>query len=181
MYYRLVSTLRLLGASLAVLAAACARLAPSAGLSTPPEPRFSDAPSSDQLAADAVRRDDQARIVALEARLAAISADMANLRKALDVLGPLPDHADLFIPVDLAEMDEASPAATQALLGHAGLGCFAAAMDTPDFTEPLGLEYHGLGEGVQVSVSEDAAISALCIQLSAIAGPARAVAPIRAG
>lgn len=178
---QLLSTLRLLGASLAALAAvACVRLAPPRTASAPPEPRFSDAPPADQLAADAVQRDDQARVMALEARLAVIETEIVNLRKALDVLGPLPEHADLFIPVELAELDEVSPAATQALFDHAGLGCFAAAMDTPDFPDPLGLDYDGLDEGMQVSVPEDAVISALCVQLSAITGPARAVVPIRA-
>jgi len=178
---QLVRTLRLLGASLAALAAAaCVRLAPPAALSPPPEPRFSDAPPADQLAADAIQRDDQARVIALEARLTAIEAEIINLRKALDVLGPLPDHADLFIPVELAELDEISPAATQALFEHAGLGCFATAMDTPEFADPIGLDYDGLDDGMQVNLSDDAAISALCVELSAIAGPARGVAAIRA-
>jgi len=181
MRYQLVSTLRLLGVSLVALAAAaCVRLAPPASPYAPPKPRFSDAPPADQLAAGVVKHDEQARIVALEARLASIEAEIVNLRKALDVLGPLPEHAELFIPVDVAELNDVSPAATHALFEHAGLGCFAAATDTPGFPDPLGLDYDGLDEGMQLSVSDDAVISALCVELSAIAGAARAIAPIRA-
>lgn len=44
------------------------------------------------------------RIDALEAQLAALDVQVANLRKALDVLGPLPDHPDLFIPVSPTEI-----------------------------------------------------------------------------
>jgi hypothetical protein len=181
MRHHLVSSLRFLGASLAALAlSACARLAPPMTLASPPEPRFSDAPPAEQLAADTAARDDDARLAALEVRLASIEAEIVNLRKALDVLGPLPDHADLFIPVDLSELEDASPAATQVLIAHAGLGCFAARADTPEIVDPLGIAYDGLDEGMQISISDDAAFDALCVELSALTGPARAVVPIRA-
>ncbi len=181
MRHYLVSSFRLLGASLAALVvAACVRLAPPAAMSAPPEPRFSDGPPADQLAADTVAHDDDARVVALEARLAVIEAEIINLRKALDVLGPLPDHADLFIPVELSELEEISPAATKALLSQVALGCFAAATEIPEITLPLSIDYDALDEGMRISISDDAALDALCVELSALAGPARAVVPIRA-
>jgi hypothetical protein len=181
MRHHLVSYVRLLAASLAAFAvAACVRLAPPSAFAPSPEPRFTDAPPADQLAAPGPGLDDDARIESIHARLAAVEAEIVNLRKVLDVLGPLPEHADLFIPVDPAELDARSEQAAEAFLAHAGLGCFGAATETPAIAIPVRAGYHGLDEGIELALDEDAALDALCVELSAISGPASVVAPIRA-
>ena len=100
----LVRYLRFAGFSVAALAvAACAKIAP-AHAETRPEPLFGDPPEAGQMAAKAETVSEAERIAALEAQVAALDSQITHLRKALDVLGPLPEHADLFIPVAQSEI-----------------------------------------------------------------------------
>lgn len=159
-------------------AAACVRLAPPSAFAPPPEPRFADAPPADQLAAGP-EADDDARVAALHARLEAVEEEIVNLRKALDVLGPLPDHADLFIPVEWAELEEASVPASIALFQEAGFGAPRPAAIA--FSGSFDVGYEGADEDFRLSgLTDDDTLDALVVELSALAGPARVVAPIRA-
>lgn len=178
MQHHLINSLRLLGASLAAFAfAACVRFAPPAGYLAALEPRQADAPPASEMAAPGRAVDEQELVALLDARLEAIEAEIVNLRKVLDVLGPLPDHPDLFIPVDMAELKKPSTKASADLFQT-----FGTAPEYFDIRQPIRTAYDGLDTGIAVAaLSEDAALNALCIELSAIAGPARAVVPIRAG
>ena len=171
-----------MAASLTALAAmACMRIAPPSAFTPPPEPRFTDAPPASQIAAFGADMDDDARIEALQARLTAVELEIVNLRKALDVLGPLPEHEDLFIPVAMAEVDAPSGEVSLSLFKQGGLGYFATATAAADIGDTSGLGYDGLDRGMTIAaLSEDAALKALCTELSAIAGPCRPAAPIRA-
>lgn len=100
----LVRYLRFAGFSVAALAMiACVRITP-AHAETRPEPLVGDPPEAGQLAAKPETVSEADRIAALEAQVAALDSQLSQLRKALDVLGPLPDHPDLFIPVSQAEI-----------------------------------------------------------------------------
>lgn len=97
--------LRFAGFSVAALGViACARIAPAEAATGRPEPLFGDPPEAGQMAAKAETVSEADRIASLEAQVAALDSQLTDLRKALDVLGPLPDHEGLFIPVAKAEI-----------------------------------------------------------------------------
>lgn len=169
------------------------------------EPRFADAPDPAVAVPqfyDAQDEDD--RFAALEARLDAVDSEIANLRKVFDVLGPLPDHADLFIPVELSEIDGSqddvahrySPIvrgteAEIARFHRIELGSYPAQAEAEARWGQLAAAgsltgrrpgYDRIGGDISLAdcLSDDAAVNALCVELSALAGPARVAAPIRA-
>lgn len=93
------------GFSVAALAiAACAKIAPIEGASGRPEPLIGEPPENSQMAVAQDPSGEAQRIAVLEAQVAALDSQLVHLRKALDVLGPLPDHPDLFMPVSKAEI-----------------------------------------------------------------------------
>jgi hypothetical protein len=97
--------LRFAGFSVATLAiAACAKIAPVDGAAGRLEPLVGDPPENSQMAVAQDQLGEAQRIAVLEAQVAALDSQLVHLRKALDVLGPLPDHPDLFIPVSNAEI-----------------------------------------------------------------------------
>jgi hypothetical protein len=119
----LASYLRFAGFSVVALAiAACAKLAP-AEAGTRPEPLFGDPPEAGQMAADPATTISEAeRIAALEAQVEKLGDEIAHLRKALDVLGPLPDQEGMFIPVAKSEITgEIADAETEANIRLANL------------------------------------------------------------
>lgn len=183
MRHRLERYLRLLGFSVCTLAVAvCTRFAPAHAASAAPEPRISPPPEQAVLAASPTQLSDAHVIAELEARLASLSAKISNLSKALDVLGPLPDHADLFIPVALSELDEPSACAI-ADFEAPTLGARAATTPPPvDLAKLAGAGYHLPSHNIRLmgELGEDEAMKALCVELSALSGQARVVAPIRA-
>ena len=209
----LVSYLRFIGFSaVALVFAACVKIAPAEAAANPAEPLFGDPPEAGQTTTPAVQTEED-RITALEAQVNALGAEIAQLRKALDVLGPLPDQPGMFIPVAQSDItgepasdpqDEAAarlaqlyaPApkltAASSLFYEAELGSFA----NKDAAEArwkklvagnrlAGIEprYAAVGAEIRLTAGplmSAAAVDALCVELSALAGPCRGVAPIRA-
>ena len=81
------------------------KIAPAEAATSRPEPLFGDPPEAGQMAADPAPGPTEAeRLAALEAQVEALGAEIAHLRKALDVLGPLPDQPGMFIPVAMSEI-----------------------------------------------------------------------------
>ncbi|HOY80232.1 MAG TPA: hypothetical protein PLN33_20640 [Hyphomonadaceae bacterium] len=204
--------LRFAGFSVAALAvAACVEIAP-AHAETHPEPLVGDPPESGQMAVKAETLSEIDRITALEAQVAALDSQVAHLRKALDVLGPLPEHPELFIPVSkseitgqpanseaeanvrLAALYSPAPALDRAssLFYAAELGSFASKTAAENRWKQLvvaksltGLEpgYAAVGAETRLTaggMTSEAAVEALCVELSSLTGACRAVAPIRA-
>lgn len=192
MHQRLVNYLRLLGFSLSALAVgACARIAPAHELAFEPEPRIIDAPPEGSFAWAYEGHAEDQEMAALQARLDAVEAEIANLSKALEHLGPLPDHPNLFIPVALSEIfgadrDAAHRFTVAARGGYADvlfhtveLGALPRPIIVPDHVPGSAPGYAGLDEGIQLA-SDDQIVNALCVELSALAGPCQGIAAIRA-
>jgi hypothetical protein len=202
MRQRAVRYVRFVTFSVAALGlAACVKLAPVPGATGRPEPRFAE-PSV------AVAVTDAERIEALNGRVEALDAELAALRKALDVMGPLPEHEDAFIPVANAEITGDIPkteleteaaarvarlyppppsfARARSLFYEAELGAFRSKSEVESGWKRLaGLNARYGADGDQTRlVAErldgDAAAKALCVELSALAGQCRVAAPIRA-
>lgn len=203
MRQRLVLVLKSLGFSLAAFGLAiCLPLAHAQPASHTPEPRIGEAPAG--VVEPASEAD---LIAAAEADLAAADAEYANIRKALEVLGPLPDHPGLFIPtyIDAGPIDE-TPARdlsqlyavapkfdrSASLFHRAELGSFASQQAAEHrwnmLTETnrlagLAPVYADAGGEVRLSAGPLASageVEALCVELSALAGPCHGIAPIRA-
>ena len=192
MHQRLVNFLRLIGFSLSALAVgACARIAPPHDLAFDPEPLRLDAPPEGTFAWAYEGHSEDEQIAALQARLDAVEAEIANLSKALEELGPLPDHPGLFIPVALSEIygTDAGIArrysATQrggyadVLFHTVELGALPRPIIVPDHVPGMAPGYAGLDEGIRLA-SDDTVVNALCVELSALAGPCHRIAAIRA-
>lgn len=98
MRQRVVQYVRFVAFSLAALGlGACVKLSPATGAMGRPEPRFAN-PS------EAVVITDASRLEALKDQVDALDVELAALRKALEVMGPLPEHEDVFVPVAGAEI-----------------------------------------------------------------------------
>ncbi len=202
--------LRFAGFSVAALVvAACGRIAPAEAATGQLEPLLGEPPETGQTAAKHQSFSEADRIAALEAQVAALDSEVAHLRKALDLLGPLPDHPDLFIPAQIAPEPAPDALAANASLAvryspppaldrasslfyAAELGAFA----TPAAAETrwkqlvvakslTGLEpgYAPIGAQTHLTVgplASEAEVEALCVELSSLTGACRVVAPIRA-
>ncbi len=192
MRQRLVNYLRLLGFSLSALAiGACVRIAPPHELAFDPEPLRLDAPPEGTFAWAYEGHSEDEQVAALQARLDAVEAEITNLSKALEHLGPLPDHADLFIPVALSDIYgtdagiahrySATPRGGYAdvLFHTVELGALPRPIIVPDNLPGSAPGYAGLDEGIQLA-SDDQVVNALCVELSALAGPCHRIAAIRA-
>ena len=193
----LVSYLRLLGFSVCLLAVAlCMRFGPAANAATlGPEPRFSAPPREADMAALPLAPTEEDQVASLETDLTALSAEIADLTLALDVLGPLPGHPELFIPVILSDSEGRTPGDTarrflpvtrsgnsQCGMPHAGLGVLAGPHRRISGIRGAPASYDAPFHNVRTFGNdvEDATLAALCVELSAISGPPRVVAPIRA-
>jgi len=192
----LISYLRLLGFSVCMLAVAlCMRFGASAHAATPrPEPRSATPPGANMASLPLLQTEEE-QVASLEATLIALSGEIADLTLALDVLGPLPDHPELFIPVMLSACDDSpapdtarrfSPIANSANshcdMPLAGLGVLAGLQRSATDIGGAPASYDAPLHNVRLDWdnAEDATLAALCVELSAIAGPPRVVAPIRA-
>jgi len=208
MRQQLVSYLRFVAFSVAALGlAACVKLAPVEGAYGRPEPLFGEPP----VAAKVTEAD---RIEALETQVQKLDIELAALRKALDVMGPLPEQDDFFVPVaaadiegDIPKTDPETEAAARlarlyapppsfnkarSLFYEAELGSFrthAAAeagwkkLAADKRLAGLNPRYSTLGDQTRLAVgplASEAAVTALCIELSSLAGQCRVAAPIRA-
>ena len=209
MHSGVVRYLRLAGLSVAALAvAACAKIAPSETASGRPEPLVGEPPESGQMAASTQPVSEADRIAALEAQVAALDSQIVHLRKALDVLGPLPDPDGMLSPfaksestgeaaktnARLASLYSPAPVLTHAssLFYAAELGSFASrsaaearwkqivATNRLADVEPA---YASVGSEIRLTagpmISEEA-VTSLCVELSSLTGACRVVAPIRA-
>lgn len=185
MHDYLVSYLQWVGFSVCTLVVALCVRVPAAHAAMPaPEPRYSAPPPQRDMAAPPIAQTEEERIADLEARLTALSGEIMNLTKALDVLGPLPDHADLFIPVALSELDEPAQVANPlADMRHAGLGAVGGLAPQSADLGSLRGGYNVPSHNVRLNDdrAEAEIMAALCVELAALAGPPRVVAPIRAG
>ena len=207
----LTSYLRFAGFSVAALAiAACAKIAPNDGSSGRPEPLFGEPPEAAQMAAASKPVSEAERIAALEAQVEALDSQITHLRKALDVLGPLPEQEGLLIPVLKSEITgepadpetEAnnrlaglySPAPmlprARSLFYEAELGSFASKTAAEARWKQIGSRLTGLeprydafGSEIRLAagpLASEADVAALCVELSSLAGQCRVAAPIRA-
>ncbi len=209
----LMCYLRFAGFSVAALAvAACAKIASVEGASGRPEPLVGEPPENSEMAVAQDRQGEAQRIAALEAQVADLDSQLVHLRKAVDLLGPLPDHPDLFIPVSKAEIRTESmvqdaeanahlaalysppPSLNRAssLFYEAELGSFATQSAAEAHWKQLvasnrlgGLEpaYALAGAVTRLTAGpmvSQAAVQALCVELSSLAGACRVAAPIRA-
>jgi len=205
--------LRVAGFSVAALAvAACAKIAWVEGASGRPEPLVGEPPENSETAVAQDRQGEAQRIATLEAQVADLDSQLVHLRKAVDLLGPLPDHPDLFIPVSKAEIRTESmvqdaeanaglaalysppPSLNRAssLFYEAELGSFATQSAAEAHWKQLvasnrlaGLEpaYALAGAVTRLTagpMASQAAVQALCVELSSLAGACRVAAPIRA-
>lgn len=200
----LVRYLRSIGVSTAAFGlAVCVPMAAAQTLAHQPEPRFRDAPASDasdtEAPAAAVLAAQEA---ALEADVAAAAAHISNIRKAMEVLGPLPEHPGLFIPVSMEEEAPRNRADLYAvapkldrsasLFHQAELGSFASRdaaegrwrqLAETNKLASLAPAYADVGAEVRLSagpLDSAADVAALCVELSALGGHCRPVVPIRA-
>lgn len=181
MHDYLLVYLRWLGVSAFTLAVAlCMRLGPAHAAIRAPEPRISAPPQGEMALAPVLMTEDE-QIADLDAHLVVLSAEIAHLEKALDVLGPLPDHPRLFVPVDPAEL-RARSTGLLADVHSAGLGALAGLRPQPADLGQAQPEYElapcniVLGE----DMDDEQRMAALCVELSALTGAPRVVAPIRA-
>lgn len=205
MRQRLVRIFRLSGlAAAAFWLAVCLPLAHAQAerqvLSQTPEPRFGEAPAGDATLLQAASEDNL--LAAVQAELATADAEFSNIRKALDVLGPLPDHPDLFIPFtldepapqDLAQLYAVAPKfdRSSSLFHRAEFGSFASQQAAEDRWRALietsrlvGLApaYADVGGEIRLTVgplSSAGEVEALCVELAALTGLCRGIAPVRA-
>jgi hypothetical protein len=192
----LVIYLRLIGFSVCTLAVAlCMRFGQAHAALPSPEPRYSAPPRDVGMAAASVLQTEEEQVASLEANLTALSSEVAELTRALEVLGPLPDHPELFIPVMLTERDEPAPStemsrryspvasSTSPLcdMPYAGLGVFGGLHRfAADLGAPACYEAAPHNVRFDLELAEDATIAALCVELSALAGAPCVVAPMRA-
>ncbi|MDP3738998.1 MAG: SPOR domain-containing protein [Hyphomonadaceae bacterium] len=204
----LVSYLRFVGISVVALAAAaCAKLAPAELGPSRPEPLIGEAPKFTEQSAP---RTSAERIEALEYQVEALNGELTNLRKALEVMGPLPEQADLFIATAMNDAPETDPAiensvrlarlyapapklnSASSLFYEAELGSFRnqAAAEAGWKRLALAKKLAGLSprygtEGqdtrlIAGPLASEAAVNSLCVELSALDGACRVAAPVRA-
>lgn len=204
-----VSYLKFVAFSLAALGlAACVKLNPGGGPTGRPEPLLGEPPVKAAAITDADR------IEALEDQVEKLDTELTALRKALDVMGPLPEHEDVFVPVaateiagDIPKTDPETEAAARlarlyapppsfarakSLFYEAELGSFASRTAAEAGWKRLlgdkrlaGLNprYSTNGDQTRLAVGpldSEAAVTALCIELSSLAGQCRVTAPVRA-
>jgi hypothetical protein len=202
----LVSYLKLVAFSVAALGlSACARMHLSDPTMFAVEPRLGEPPNAGAADQPAVVETEAQRMEALEAQVEGLGAQGASLRRALEIMGPLPDAGAGLVQATFpgaakfsfrsSQLYASAPAMGEggrSLFYEAELGSFRsrqAAEDSwrrmvgeagvsnlnPRFTE-TGAETH-LTVGPLVS---EAAVNALCVELSALTGECRVAAPVRA-
>jgi len=209
MQKHLVSYLKLVAFSVAALGlSACARMHLSDPTMFSIEPRLGEPPEAGAVDRPAVIETEAQRMEALEAQVEGLAAQVASLRGALEIMGPLPDpgaglvHAffptaarassrtagasqlyasapglgeggrSLFYEAELGSFrsKQAAEASWRQLSGEAGISNL-----NPRFTET--------GAETRLTVgplASEAAVNALCVELSALAGACRVAAPVRA-
>lgn len=217
MQFTLPPYMRFLGFSLlALVVAICAKIAPADAEEavTRPEPLSSNPPEPGQMGpAAAETRPEPDRLSVLEAQVQALSSEIANIRKALEVISALPQRSDLPDPSLPAENhivaaldppDDAEARLAQlyapppvlegavSLFYEAQLGMFmsrkAAEQDwarlaAAEQLSGLQPRYTAVGAETRLSagpLSSIAAADALCVELSALVGPCKGFAPLRA-
>ncbi|HEV7691170.1 MAG TPA: SPOR domain-containing protein [Hyphomonadaceae bacterium] len=111
MRQQVINYLRFAGFSVTALALmAFLKLTGQPAWAGPPEPRLGQAPKASENE-PAAQTDDQ-RLDELEGEIARLSDEIVHLRAALDLMGPLPDHPGLSLPIEPARLAEAVPQAS---------------------------------------------------------------------
>lgn len=191
----------------AFVVCACARMGGS-GAAALSQPRLGDPPiSRDNLGARSQSETEADRMDALERAMADLDANIVNLKRALEIMAPLPDSDEYFAATgQLPKVAAAEPAtgagtlyaiapdlgrANSLLTGGALIGHPAritaesgwrqtSAAPTPRLVEA---SYTGADSVLRLTDGPspgDAAVDALCVELSALSGPCGSTAPIRA-
>jgi hypothetical protein len=143
---------------------ACARLVPSDLNARRPEPRFAEAQTP--FAAQPEQTE------ALEAELDALLALAADLRLALDVMGPLPDPGAG--TVHASWPDAAKPPGPRTI--------YRKVSEPTSISKAAAILFSAGGDTrlVVSSLPGEGAHDALCVELAALAGRCRPTAPVRA-
>jgi hypothetical protein len=207
MRQQIINYLRFAGFSVTALAmAAFLKLTGQPAWAGPPEPRLGEAPKASKNE-PAAETDDQ-RLDQLEAEIDRLSKELANLRAALDLMGPLPDHAGLDLPDANAVKASADPLANirkselfapppslegaRSLFHEAELGSFKTrqaaeagwrrmARDARLAAfEPRFTQVGAETRLVVGSLPNAQAVTALCVELSGLTGACRPFVPVRA-
>lgn len=109
MRQQVINYLRFAGFSVTALALmAFLKLTGQPAWAGPPEPRLGQAPKTSEN--EPAAQTDDHRLDELEGEIARLSKELVNLRAALDLMGPLPDHPGLSLPFEPAALAEAAPA-----------------------------------------------------------------------
>jgi hypothetical protein len=206
---QVINYLRFAGFSVTALALmAFLKLTGQPAWAGPPEPRLGQAPKASENE-PAVQTDDQ-RLDELEGEIERLSKELVNLRAALDLMGPLPDHPGLSLPTQLAE---AAPRASadpldirksdlfapppslegaRSLFYAAELGAFktrdAAEANWRRIAKDARLAAFSprfTTDGAQTrlvvgSLPNALAVDTLCVELSGVTGACRPFVPVRA-
>jgi hypothetical protein len=184
---------------------ACARMHMSDPTLFAVEPKLGEPPEAGAMAnTPHVHETEAERIEKLEAQMAALGADVANIRKALDVMGPLPDPGAGTVQASFPEAARPgavshlySPAPTlgeggQSLFYEAELGSFRSKRAAQDCWRRVAGEasmadlnprFTVIGAETRLTVGpllSEAAVNTLQVETSAISGPCRVTAPVRA-
>jgi cell division septation protein DedD len=202
----LVSYLKWMAFSIAALGlSACARMHMPDPALLAGEPKVGEPPEAGAMTyqpqAQTIEAD---RIEKLEAQVAALGADVANIRKALEVIGPLPDPGAGSVqasfqsaarPAAMPHLYAPAPAmseASRSLFYEAELGSFRSKQAAEACWRRLAGEasmvdlnprFTLMGAETMLSVGpvlSEAAVNALKVEISAISGPCQGWAPIRA-
>jgi hypothetical protein len=168
-----VRYLRFAGFSACLLAlGACARLVPSDLNARRPEPRFAEPPTAARADQQTPAVTQAEQMAALETEADALSANAADLRIALDVMGSLPDPGAG--TVYAAWPEAAKPPGPRTIyrrVSEPASMSKAAAILFPT---------NGNARLVVSSLPGQGAHDALCVELAALAGACRPAAPVRA-
>jgi hypothetical protein len=166
--------LKFAGFSLCVLAAgACAKLAPSDLNAQRPEPRFAEPPIVKKATENAALALSE-QMDALEIEMDRLLASAADMRLAIEVMGPLPDPNAGIVHATWPEAARPLPPRTIYRKADETISTANLAGLTLPFPVTADTRL------VVSSLPSEGAHGALCVELAALAGRCRPVVPIRA-
>lgn len=189
----------------ALVLSACARMQLSDPTMFAVDPILGDGPETGAMAMQPQARETEAeRMAKLEAQIAALSADVADLRRALDVLDRQAKPSGASRPASFVETSKPAaspqlyalappaPMTARSLFFEAELGSFRSKDAAEDCWRRLAGEasmadlnprFTVTGAETRLAVGpllSEAAVNAIKVEASAISGPCRGFAPVRA-